>query len=145
MAAGWVGWTMGNVVAPLVVPIAVVFLVYLFADQAHKAKFSPLLTVKDGQLAWVALTFAISALYERDDGIRTHGLESSGVTLGLAIGAMVLSCLIPLCGLMFPTRKLSDHLKTTAWLAHYKIFLGSAVAAVVAGSTYLSVHLHWLH
>jgi hypothetical protein len=145
MSESWVGWMLGNIAAPLLAPLAIVGIVCGFSNDEHKEKLSPFLTVKDGQLAWVALAFSVSALYERDEMLRIYRHESSGVALTITVAAMLLACLIPLCGLLFPADKLSIRLNPSQWLIHYKIFVGSAVAAIGTGVSYMGIHFGWLY
>ncbi|WP_157006680.1 hypothetical protein [Luteibacter yeojuensis] len=134
-----------NIVLPLLAPVAMVSIVYAFADAKRRAHFSPLLIVKDGQLAWAAVIFTTSALYEHEEAVRRMSQAPSGLTLFLLIGILLSSCLIPLIGLIFPQRKLSVRLNGRQRFVHYKVFAGSLFVAGVSAICDSGVHFGWLN
>jgi hypothetical protein len=136
---------LGNIVAPLLAPTALVGVACFFSHANYKRLLSPFLTVKDGQLSWVALTFSIAALYEREAALRKFHHEATGIATTIAISALILACITPLFGMMFPTDEPSEQLRGVAWMTHYRPFTGSAMAALMATFALSGVHFGWLY
>ena len=145
MASDWIGWTLGNIAAPLLAPTALVGIACFFSNADYKTALSPFLTVKDGQLSWVALAFSIEALYEREEALRKFHHEATGIATSIAISALVLACITPLFGLMFPSNQPSEQLRGLAWVRHYRSFTGSAVAVLAASVALSGIHFGWIH
>jgi hypothetical protein len=103
------------------------------------------LIVKDGQLAWAAVIFTTSALYEHEEAVRLMRQAPSGITLFLLICTLLSSCLIPLVGLIVPRGRLSVRLNTRQRFVHYKVFAGSLFVAGVSAIFYSGVHFGWLN
>lgn len=140
MPDGWAGWIFGNILLPVLAPVALVSFVRTFADATRKQDLSPLLLVKDGQISWAALLFATSAVYEREAAMAQVGYSDSGIAIAISVLMVVANAIVPLCGLIFPVDTASVRLEFRAWLAHYKLFLSSVVFATISASCYAVVH-----
>lgn len=74
------GWFLINVVLPLLAPLLVLLLLKpLPVPHETAKKLSLLIPVKDGQLCWIAISLAASALYDMGVG----GTQSQPIPAGV--------------------------------------------------------------
>jgi hypothetical protein len=129
-----------NVLAPLLLPIFGILLYSLASPTVNVMAM-----VKDGQLGWAVVAMGASTMYELWDAVETHRnlpalsgaamfgtITAMGAALVLAVGGAVVDR--PLRPKQPPVRGL------VAWIAHYQLFVGSAVMAVLAALTYTYIH-----
>jgi hypothetical protein len=100
-------------------------------------------TVKDGQLGWAVIAMGSSAIYELW-GILAAGKPVPGWE-GWAFGGLILvmlsAMLVAAGGAVFSIPLLTTAAGgAKAWVAHYKLFVGSAVMAAVAAFLYTCIH-----
>ncbi|HWD60606.1 MAG TPA: hypothetical protein VG308_20145 [Stellaceae bacterium] len=136
------GWFLVNIVAPLGLPlfgIAVLKLLPLPPQPALKF----MTAVKDGQLCWAVIAMGASTIYELWEALEAHRPvpEWAPVALGATIVMMLPAMVMAASGAVFSTPLLSAPAATAkAWIAHYKVFVGSLIMTLIAALTYSELH-----
>lgn len=137
------GWFLVNIVGPLVLPVFGILPLRLLPLPVNPATVRLMTTVKDGQLCWAVIAMGASMIYELWQAIEAHrpipawaGLDLTGIIL-VMLPAMVVAA----GGAAFstPLRAASSG-GLAGWIAHYKVFVGSAVMAMIAVLCYTTMH-----
>lgn len=127
------GWLLINICFPIVAPLAM-YLVFVCIPlpRRPRKRLNPILTVKDGQLCWVAIGFCASALHEISGVVGFDWLNGGLILI------LVLSSLLACGGALFQTtiHRAGDG----AWARHYRCFIGSAFLTACAGSLFAVAH-----
>lgn len=133
------GWFVVTVAIPVLAPMwgmALYKFLRLPAEVGDHAKF--ILTVKDGQLGWVAVGFCASGLYELFEGSQTLGHAMTGWAEGGFMLILVSSAFYAASGAVFPTPvPAPDDVK---WSRHYVTMVASAALTFLAAFAYTVVH-----
>lgn len=140
------GWIFVNLVIPATLPLLILAVVKVFADlkDPYASRAQLLRAVRDGQLGWVAVTFAASCTYELwgfFSGKKAGAPDWTGLVLFMACLFLLLSSLLATLGTLFPF----DESKNQddgfwGWMVHYKLFAGTLFSTVMTGALYALVH-----
>ncbi len=134
-------WDYTNLVYPWFLPLALLAIVYILPLQnVLKIRVSPWLSVRDGQLAWVALGMCLGAQYDLKHATvpDTGGLRATQDALALLgiLGSAVVAVISPL----YPAGELRDTTAAGLFL-HYRVFWGTVVLTLGCAFLYRWIHL----
>lgn len=136
------GWFLVTVVIPLVAPIILLSVFWLFPlPPPMAAQVQLLAPIKDGQLCWGAMGFCVSALYEiAEPGLPDHALAHGlvGWANGGFIAILVFSALLASGGAVFTTPL--NVPAGVSWQRHYATLLLSSGLTLLAALGYTVVH-----
>jgi hypothetical protein len=138
------GWFLVNIVGPLLLPVAGILPVRLLPLQSTPDGPRLMTPVKDGQLCWATIAMAISSIYEIWKALVAHRELPpwGGVALAVAIVSMLPAMVIAAGGAAFNTRLLDASGEGLgAWMAHYRVFVISAVLTAVSAAIDTSLHM----
>ena len=137
------GWFLVNIAGPLLLPVIGILPLRLLPLPTPTAGLKLMTTVKDGQLCWAVIAMGASTIYELWQALDAHKSVPAwgGLTLGGVILVMLPAMLLAAGGAVFSTPLLSGSAGgVRAWIAHYRMFVGSVVMAVIAAFAYTSLH-----
>lgn len=139
------GWIFVNLVIPATLPLWILMLLKLVdMPEPYAARAKLLRTVRDGQLGWVAMGFSASCtydLYESLIGAKAGTPTWAGTVFAIAIILLMMSGVLSMAGTLFPfdeSKVLPQSKKD--WVAHYKLFVGTAITTALTASLYAMVH-----
>jgi hypothetical protein len=137
------GWFLVNIVGPMLLPVIGILPLRLLPLPASVDGLKLMTTVKDGQLCWAVIAMGSSTIFELWEALQAH--KSVPAWGGLALGGVILvmlpAMLLAAGGAVFSTPLLSGSAGgVKAWMAHYRMFVGSAIMAVIAAFAYTNLH-----
>jgi hypothetical protein len=137
------GWFLVNVMAPMFLPMIGILPLRLLPIGAPQTSLRVMATVKDGQLCWAAIAMGASMIFELWQALESHKPLPSwtGTALASVILAMLISVVLAAGGSVFNTTVLTAPAGgMKPWLAHYRVFGGSAIMTGVTVVAYTALH-----
>lgn len=141
------GWFFITLVLPIALPVVILALLRCvdlpkpYSERAH-----PLRVVRDGQLGWIAMSFAASCSYElwaQVSGNRSATHDSAGLVLVVSVVLLVVSGVLSMAGTLFPFDESKvQGVGWKAWLVHYKLFAATAFCTALTTVLYTVVHFY---
>jgi|GEM_PF-1020832 hypothetical protein len=137
------GWFLVNILGPLLLPVFGIRPLRLLPLRAQPASLKMMTTVKDGQLCWAVIAMGASTIYELWQALVAH--KEIPTWAGLALAAVILEMLpatiLAAGGAVFSTPLLdSPEAGLRDWVAHYRVFVGSAALTLIAATVYTNLH-----
>lgn len=139
------GWFFVNIVLPIVVPLAFLFLAkFVDLPEPYASRAKLIRAVQDGQLGWVAIGFAAACAYEILEEMSRNPAGApawAGLVFGIACVFLAVSGFLATLGTLYPVDE-SQPAPTDvlSWVRRYRLFLGTAVATLVTAALFSIVH-----
>ena len=142
------GWFVVNVVGPLLLPVFGILL-FSLVPFPPPTSVHAMAMVKDGQLCWAVIAMGASTMYEWWDAVEAHrNLPAwGGAAITGTLLVMLSAILVAAGGAVFskPLRPKPPPVRgLVAWIAYYKMFVGSAIMSLIAAFLYTNIHFSLL-
>lgn len=142
------GWILVNLLLPATLPLLFMTMMRLGSlPEPFLTRSGLLRIIQDGQLGWVAMSFAAASTYDlwqlmsREEVLRSAW---SGILFSLGVILMVVSAVFSIAGTLFPIDHRPRRFGTLAgWLLHYKLRVGSITILYLAAVLYSTIHFEW--
>ncbi len=138
------GWFLVTIVAPITLPVfALLVLQILPIPEPLSKELKLMAPIKDGQLCWSVIVMGASMIYEMWEAFVAHKTipDWGGVAIAGIGTVMLAAILVASLGPVFSTPLLrGPACGIRGWIAHYKVFVSSAVMTAAAALIYTDVH-----
>lgn len=145
------GWFLVTIVVPVMAPIFGVLFLGAVRFPGPTEALDPMVTVKDGQLGWVATAACSAAIFEFIETIDIYASSNNGslpkgwyLVMGPLVVSIIGSVLVAVFGAIYPTPLLDKPVNLRSWLSHYKVFVNSTVWILSSSLTFAYVHFELL-